>query len=128
MSTSTAAAPLTFERFWRWLMEHPNCIIRAGTADATLFDHTDFHWELYDEEDGTAVLAVLKGKSLVGEMVLERADVLLVQSSQDLENPQAGYWLFELLAGSSTEESFPLAWVLMSHGMESAQGHQALKH
>ena len=25
---------LPFEKFWRWLEAHPNCITRAGTADA----------------------------------------------------------------------------------------------
>ena len=29
---------LPFEKFWNWLVTHPNCILRAGTPEAVLYD------------------------------------------------------------------------------------------
>ena len=55
-SPETTAAPLTFDQFWRWLQEHANCVVRAGTGDATLFDADALHWDFFEEEDGTAVV------------------------------------------------------------------------
>ncbi len=123
----TQAAPLTFDRFWRWLLEHPNCIIRAGTSDSTLLDHDDFHWDFLEEDDGSAVIQLVKGKALVAELMISRTDVLFVQASLDVEQAAQGYWLFELIGGPK-DDSYPVAHVLMSHGMEQAQGHQVLKH
>lgn len=126
-STTSQAQPLTFERFFRWLQEHSNCVVRAGNHDATLFDHDAFHWDFYEEDDGRAVFSLLSGKQLVGELVLERSEVLFVQSAADPENPSSGHWLFELIGGSK-EDSFPMAFVVLSHGMEQAAGHALLKH
>ena len=56
-----------------------------------------------------------------------RTDVLFVQSSIDVENAAQGYWLFELIGGPK-EDSYPVAHVLMAHGIEQTQGHQVLKH
>jgi hypothetical protein len=128
MTTKEAhAAPLTFDRFWRWLMEHPNCIVRVGSDDCTLLDHDDFHWDFVEEEEGSAVVQLVKGKVLVGELVFSRRDVLFVQASVDVEHAAQGYWLFELIGGPK-DESYTVAHVLMSHGMEQQQGHQVLKH
>jgi hypothetical protein len=127
MSTETQSAPLTFDRFWRWMMDHPNCVVRVGSADATLLDHDDFHWEFMDEEDGNTVIQLVKGKALVGELMISRGDIAFVQASLDVENVTQGYWLFELIGGPK-DDSFTIAHVLMSHGIEQAQGHQVLKH
>ncbi|MBL8956756.1 MAG: serine/threonine protein kinase [Myxococcaceae bacterium] len=128
MSTKTETpAPLTFDRFWRWLLDHPNCVIRAGSDDCTLIDHEDFHWDFLEEEEGDVVIQLVKGKALVAELILARRDVLFVQASLDVENASSGYWLFELIGGPK-EETFTVAHVLMSHGIEQQQGHQLLKH
>lgn len=126
-SSSKTAAPLTFEAFWRWLGDHRNCVLRVGSADVMLMDHELVHWDFFEEDDGTAVVQAIVGKGLIGEVIIERADVLMVQGSPDLEQPGSQAWHFELLGGSR-EESFPLFSFLLSHGMEAAQGHQALKH
>ena len=42
-------ATLPFDTFWNWLMLHPNCILRAGTADAVIFDDDDLHWHFAQE-------------------------------------------------------------------------------
>ena len=121
------SAPLTFDRFWRWLLDHPNCVVRVGSDDCTLIDHDDFHWDFLEEEEGNVIVQLVKGKALVSELIIPRRDVLFVQASLDVESAAQGYWLFELIGGPK-EETFAVAHVLMSHGMEQQQGHQALKH
>lgn len=126
-SKTETAPPLTFERFWRWLLDHPNCVVRAGSEQCLLLDHDDFHWDFLEEEDGHVIVQLVKGKALVAELIISRRDVQFVQASVDPENAAAGYWMFELIGGPK-EDSFPVAHVLMSHGIEQQQGHQALKH
>ena len=123
----TQNAPLTFERFWRWISEHPNCLVRAGTGEATLFDFDDYHWDFQEEDDGHAVVGLVRGKNLVGELLIDKAQVLFVQSSPDVEAPQSGHWLFEVIGGSK-DEPFGVAWFVVSHALESTAGHQMLKH
>jgi len=123
----TAGAPLTFDRFWRWLMDHPNCVVRVGSDDCALIDHDDFHWDFLEEEEGNVIIQLVKGKALVGELIVQRRDVLFVQASLDVESAAQGYWLFELIGGPK-EETFTVAHVLVSHGMEQQQAHQLLKH
>ncbi len=118
-------APLTFERFWSWLLQHRACVVRAGTPTTSLFDYDDFHWDFFEEDDA-AVAQMIRGKHLVGEIVLSRSQVLFVQASPDVENPQEGHWLFELLSGEGAGK-VPVAFFVMSHGIEAA-GHQMLKH
>lgn len=128
-SPETTAAPLTFDQFWRWLQEHANCVVRAGTGDATLFDADALHWDFFEEEDGTAVVQVILGKALVGELVLEREQILMVQASPDVETPNSGQWLFELMGGGTKKDDrIPLGYFVLAHGMEAQGGHQMLKH
>lgn len=126
-SAKSTAAPLTFEAFWRWLQDHRNCLLHVGSSDVMLMDNELLHWDFFEEEDGTAVVQAIVGKSLVGEVIIERADILFVQASPDLEQPGSQAWNFELIGGSR-EENYPLFSFLVTHGMEGAQGHQQLKH
>lgn len=126
-SPSPTSAPLTFDAFWRWLSEHRNCVVRCGVGDVMFFDHELAHWDFFDEADGRAVAQVILGKTLLAELVLERSDILFVQASPDHEDPQRGHWLFECIGGPR-EDSYPLYSFVVSHGMEQAQGHAALKH
>ncbi|GMU60892.1 MAG: hypothetical protein AMXMBFR34_26550 [Myxococcaceae bacterium] len=123
----TTAAPLTFESFWRWLQEHRNCVVRVGNPDVMLTDAEPLHWDFFDEPDGQAVCQLILGKALVGEVVIERGDVLFVQASPDPEQAQAGHWMFECFGGTR-EDSYPLFLFVTTHGMEAAQGHLGLKH
>lgn len=125
--TSTAA-PLTFDAFWRWLQEHRNCLMRVGSSDLVLMDHELVHWDFFEEDDGRAVVQAILGKALLGEVLIERADILFVQASPDLEQAGSQAWNFELIGGSK-EESYPLFTFLLAHGLEGqAAGHQVLKH
>jgi hypothetical protein len=125
--TTPETAPLTFERFWRWLMEHPNCVLRAGSFDAVFFDSEAFHWDFFEEDDGRAVAQLILGKNLVGELIIERANVLFVQAAPDKEDPKSGAWVFELIGGNK-EDSYPQYHFVLSHGMENVPGHTTLKH
>ena len=62
---------LSFEDFWQWLLEHHNCILRAGTPETILYDEEEFHWNLTGNEAGNRVVQVVWGKRLLGELVVE---------------------------------------------------------
>ncbi len=128
MSVATQpATTLAFEKFWHFLTEHPNCIIRAGTADSVLFDMPEMHWDFFDEDEGRAVVQLIRGKSLVGELVIDRTIVKAVHGSIDVEEAAQGYWLFEVMAASAKDD-LPAYHFLMSHGVDHDKGHQMLKH
>jgi hypothetical protein len=118
---------LPFERFWRWLKDHAGCIIRAGSLDAVLFDLPELHWVLFDDEEGRGVVQLLRGKSLVGELVVERGDVSQVQPLPDPDDEQKGYWLFEVI-GKEEADGEPLYHFVLEHAFDAAPTHQQLKH
>lgn len=127
MPSSSTASPLSFDQFWRWLQDHRNCVLRAGSPDVMLMDAEALHWDFFDEDDGRAVAQLILGKALVGEVVVERSEVLFVQAAPDVESPGSGHWMFECYGGPK-DDAYPLYVFVTSHGMEAAQGHQALKH
>jgi hypothetical protein len=127
MTSAPATAPLTFDQFWRWLSEHRDCVVRAGTEDLMLFDHELMHWDFFEEAEGRGIVQLIFGKTLVGELMLERSEVLFVQSSPNVEEPKSGEWFFECLGGPR-DESYPLFVFVMSHGMEGVADHSSLKH
>jgi hypothetical protein len=118
---------LSFDAFWRWLWEHSNCILRAGSADAVLFDHEEFHWVLADEEERRAVVQLLRGKSLVGELVIQSSEVREVTVGPDPETADRGHFLFELLTGPK-EDPFTEYHFVLSHGLEGNLGHTGFRH
>ena len=127
MPSTSAPAPLTFDLFWKWLQDHSHCVIRAGSGEMSVSDHDSLHWDFFAEDDGRAVCQAILGKALLAEIVIERGDVLFVQTSPDLEDPQRNAWLFECVGGTR-DDNYPLYSFVMTHGIEGAQGHQVLKH
>jgi hypothetical protein len=89
---AAVATTLPFEKFWRWLGGHANCILRAGTPEAILLDHEDFHWSLVPEADGTMVVQLSRAKELVGEIVVFPNEIAYVQAEP---SEGEGEWLFE---------------------------------
>lgn len=126
-SPPASSSPLTFDQFWRWLAEHRDCVVRAGSEDIMLFDHDLAHWDFFEESDGRAIVQCIIGKTLAGELVLERSEILFVQSSPNSEDPQSGEWFFEC-QGGPRDDSYPLYVFVMSHGMEGSPSHPTLKH
>lgn len=72
---------LSFDEFWDWLSRHPNCILRAGTHDAVLYDDEDYHWHFAVESPDTPLVQVIRGKRLVSEILVARDRIAYVQGS-----------------------------------------------
>ena len=109
---------LAFEAFWSWLTTHPNCIVRAGTPEAVLYDDDDLHWHFASEGSSTRLVQVLRGKRLLGELLVEPEEVTYVQGSAGDEE---GEFLFELIAENETEQAVSWFFVL-SHGYDTEGG------
>jgi hypothetical protein len=112
---SHAATTLPFETFWTWLQAHPNCIIRAGTPEAVVYDHEDMHWHFTAEGADSFVVQVFRGKQLVGELVLTPADVSYVQGVAGEEDE----YVFDLISESETDRVAAYFFVL-SHGYDTS--------
>ena len=106
-------ATLPFEDFWNWLLLHPNCILRAGTPDAVVFDDDDLHWHF--AADGVLLFVqVIRGKRLLGEVVIDSERVAYVQA---LGEEREGEFLFELVSESESERTAAYTFVL-SHAFD----------
>jgi hypothetical protein len=126
--TVQAGSTLGFDKFWRWLKQHPNCILRAGTSDVWLHDQDDLHWHVDEDPDRNPSVQLLRGKQLLGEIVLDVRDVLFVQATPDGESTE-GHFLFEVVGGGR-EEPYPVYHFLLGHGLDGEGGHpgSGLKH
>jgi hypothetical protein len=82
-SGTTLPTTIPFELFWKYLQAHPNCIVRAGTPDATLYDDEDYHWHFTSEPDGTLIAEVIRGKKLVGDVAIVPTEISYVQVEPD---------------------------------------------
>lgn len=121
--TVETGSTLTFERFWRWLKRHPNCILRAGTPDAYLYDAEDLHWHLDEDEERTPTVQLMRGKQLLGELLLETREVLFVQAMPDPDGEQ-GQFVFELVGGAAGEEPYALYHFVLAHGFDEEAQHR----
>jgi len=102
-----------FTVFWSWLMRHPNCILRAGTAEAVLYDDDDFHWHFASEGSGVYV-QVIRGKILIGEIGIDTERISYVQYVG--EDPE-GEHLFELIVENDSQSSLSHFFAL-THALE----------
>ncbi len=73
-----ASTTLPFDDFWSWLKAHRNCIVRAGTPYSVLMDHDDYHWDVLQEDGETQILQLVRGKDLVGEIIVMAAEIAYV--------------------------------------------------
>ena len=106
-------ATLPFDTFWSWLLLHPNCILRAGTADAVVFDDDDLHWH-FAADGALLFVQVIRGKRLLGEVVVDSERVAYAQA---LGEDREGEFLFELVEEGETERTAPYFFVL-SHAYD----------
>ena len=118
--TVETGATLSFDAFWRWIRRHPNCILRAGTPDSFLYDAEDLHWHLDEDEERLPTVQLLRGKQLLGEILIERRDLLFVQALPDPDGEQ-GQFLFELVGGG--DEPHPLYHFVLAHGFDEEAAH-----
>lgn len=107
---------LSLDSFWSWLIEHPNCLVRVGSADAVLCDDEDFHWWL-GADGAVLVVQVIRGKRLVGEIVVDPERVSYVEDRGEQEE---GEHLFELVAEDANEH-FAIYYFALTHGLEVEQ-------
>ena len=120
---------IQFETFWAWLKQHMNCILRAGTSEAFLYDHESLHWQLEEDPDGNPNAILVLGKVVIAELLIEANEILFVQITPDKSGEEPQY-LFELFGGPR-EEPYPLYHFVLTHGFEGeeASAHPpALKH
>ena len=105
---------LSFEVFWRWLAGHPNCILRAGTPDAVLYDDDDLHWHFASYDGGTLGVQLLRGKRFFGELFVDPEQTSYVQGMQ---GEVEGEFVFEVILETETDRTIVYFFV-MAHGYE----------
>ena len=108
---------LDFQTFWRWLVVHPNCILRAGTPEAVLYDDDDLHWHFAMENERTLLIQVLRGKRLVGELLLEPEQVAYVEA---VSQEQPDEHTFELITEAENDRFAAFFFVLV-HGYDPGE-------
>jgi hypothetical protein len=106
---ASIATTLQFDKFWRWMQGHQNCILRAGTPETVLFDHEDFHWTLMSEDDNTCVIQVARGKELVGELIMFASEIAYVQAEP---SEHEGEYLFECMTETADAREAAYHFVL----------------
>ena len=120
MSTDTLLSDetptLSFDEFWDWIVRHPNCILRAGTQDAVLYDDEDYHWHFAVEGPDTPLVQLIRGKRLLGELLIARDRIAFVQGAPgDVE----GEHVFDLVLETESERLTAYFFVV-SHAYEVA--------
>lgn len=105
---------LPFDTFWNWAITHPNCILRAGTPEAVIYDDDDLHWHFATEGAGTLLVQVLRGKRLIGELLLDPEQITYVQGVAGQHDDEH---VFELI--SETEKDRVVAYFfVLTHAYE----------
>ncbi len=107
---------LELEPFWAWLTMHPNCVLRAGTLQAVLYDDDDLHWQ-FAAEDNALYAQVVRGKRLMGEIMLEPDVVSYVQVQ---EGDREGEWIFELMAENASDR-YAAYFFVLTHGFDEEE-------
>ncbi len=100
---------IAFDDFWRWLMMHNNCILRAGTPDVLMFDHEDFHWHFFTEGDSAHIVQLVRGKALVSELVVLPSEIAYVQVVDNEHEETLFECVVELPEGRDIAYHFVLA-------------------
>ena len=125
--TVQSGTTLTFERFWKWLKHHPNCILRAGTPDVWLYDQDDLHWHLEEDPERHPSVQLVRGKQILAEIVLDVRDAVFVQATLDSEEDGERRYLFEVVGGDQVEP-YAVYHFLVAHGFEEEAHPSGLKH
>ena len=115
---------LTFETFWAWVVAHPNCILRAGTPESVLYDDDEFHWHFATEGPHTLLVQVIRGKRLVGELLVEPEGVTYVQGAVGEREDE---YVFELVTEAQGERTVAFFFVL-AHGYDGEEAEPTHPH
>ena len=117
---------LSFDDFWAWLQLHPNCIVRVATPEAVLYDDADLHWYA-GEDSGDLVLQLIRGKRLVGELLIDPERVTYVQV---VGEEREGEFSFEAISETPSLRLAAYTFV-MTHALEEESqepAHGAVIH
>ena len=112
---SDSTTTMSIDSFWTWLTGHPNCILRAGSREAAIYDDDDLHWHLAREGGGTLLVQLVRGKRLMGELLIPHEKIAYVQGGL---GDQQGEFVFELVTDSESVEPASFFFVL-THGFDS---------
>lgn len=104
---------LPFDAFWAWLQQHPSCILRVSTPEAVLYDDDSFHWFIGPDQS-ELVIQLIRGKRLVGEILLDPDRIAYVQ---DIGEERQGEHGFEAISESPTDRVACYSFVL-AHGLD----------
>lgn len=107
---------LSFKEFWPWLTGHPNCIVRAGTADSVVYDEDDYHWQFTEENARTLLVQVLRGKRPVAELFIEPGHI----SSVQITPGEKGEYNFDLVALVQGQPQV-IYYFVLTHSYEEEQ-------
>jgi len=108
---------LAFDEFWRWLVLHPNCILRAGTADSVLYDDDDLHWHFSNEGPDAYLCQLIRGKRLLGELVVRPEAVSYVQGYRGDHEDE---FVFEMISEGEEDRTAAYFFVL-SHAFDAPE-------
>ena len=122
-AVSTSLETHTFQAFWDWLQVHLNCILRAGSPTAIVFDDDDLHWHFGIEDEDTYLVQIIRGKRIQVELVLRPSEVAYVQARPGAIGGEGEEHLFELIP--PTADSEPTFHFVMAHGLEVEEGESS---
>ncbi|MFN7974134.1 MAG: hypothetical protein U0166_17595 [Acidobacteriota bacterium] len=125
MRVTNLGTALPVERFWTWLHEHHNCIVSAGTPDVWIYDADDLHWHLTEDPGGKLGVEVCRGKQVVAEMSIVKAEVLYVDVGPSLDTQ--GHFEFQLMGGPEGDQ-YALYHFVTAHGYEDEDAHKTATH
>jgi hypothetical protein len=108
---------LSFDEFWRWLVLHPNCILRAGTADTVLYDDEDLHWHFASEAPDALLCQLIRGKRLLGELVIKPETVAYVQGYRGDHDDE---FVFEMIE-EAEEDRTAVYFFVLSHAFDAPE-------
>lgn len=115
-----SAPTLSLEKFWGWLLQHPNCILRAGSPEAVLYDDDDLHW-YFASDDRYYIVQLIRGKRLVGELFVDPEAIAYVQG---VDGDQEGEYIFDLIAETETDCTMAYFFVL-THALDEEEDTHA---
>ena len=108
---------LPLQTFWSWLVTHPTCVLRAGTPDAMIYDDEDLHWHFASEGPETLLVQVIRGKRLMGEILVQHEAISYVSGHA---GETEGEFLFELIT-ENEKDHLALYFFVLAHGYEEAE-------
>jgi hypothetical protein len=118
MRTVDDQPTLSFDAFWSWLVQHPDCIVRAGTPECVIYDDEELHWTFTEEEPQTWVVQVLRGKLLVAELLVAPEQIAYVQGTTTERDDE---FVFELVTETEVDR-FPAYFFVLIHGFSQDEG------